>query len=98
VIYLASTNPPGQHGPLLAAVNLIPAAPLDGGRVRRADPQEAVIPRLARGGSNSELGSWLFISARTVHYHLHKVFAKLAINSRRQIRVLPDDTTATELE
>jgi DNA-binding CsgD family transcriptional regulator len=48
--------------------------------------QEAVIAKLAREGlSNQEIGSRLSISARTVQYHLGKVFAKLAISSRSQL-------------
>jgi DNA-binding CsgD family transcriptional regulator len=54
-------------------------------------PQEAQIAQLARDGhSNPQIGTRLFISARTVEYHLHKVFVKLGINSRNQLAYLPD--------
>ena len=57
--------------------------------------QEAEIARLARDGlSNPEIGSRLFLSPRTVEWHLRKVFMKLGIGSRQQLHaVLPPEAS-----
>ena len=49
--------------------------------------QERQVARRARDGqSNPEIGAELFLSPRTVEWHLGKVFTKLGISSRRQLR------------
>jgi DNA-binding CsgD family transcriptional regulator len=74
-----------------------------GASVRRSRPetrddltsQERQIAWLARDGlTNSEIAARLFLSPRTVEWHLRHVFAKLEIQSRRQlVRALPASDT-----
>jgi DNA-binding CsgD family transcriptional regulator len=54
-------------------------------------PHEARIARMARdGASNQDIATQLFVSRKTVEYHLHKVFSKLGISTRQQLEyVLP---------
>jgi len=49
-------------------------------------PQEEHIARLARDGrTNPQIGAELYLSPRTVEWHLNKVFTKLGIHSRREL-------------
>jgi DNA-binding NarL/FixJ family response regulator len=76
-----------------------------GEKVRRRDAetrdeltaQERQIAQLARDGlSNPEIGARMFLSPRTVEWHLRKVFTKLGISSRRDLtRALPAGVALT---
>jgi DNA-binding CsgD family transcriptional regulator len=58
-------------------------------------PQEGQVARLAAGGqTNPEIGAQLFLSPRTVEWHLTKVFGKLGISSRKELRSALSDIGA----
>jgi DNA-binding NarL/FixJ family response regulator len=63
-------------------------------------PQEEHVARLARDGhSNAEIGAELFLSVRTVEWHLHNVYGKLGVASRRDLkRALPERAHVTVSE
>ena len=63
------------------------SAPRRGGRpLDRLTPQELQVARLvARGASNRDAAAALYLSPRTVEYHLHKVFKKLGVHARAEL-------------
>ncbi|NNM97103.1 MAG: helix-turn-helix transcriptional regulator [Candidatus Dormibacteraeota bacterium] len=76
----------------LAGIAAAELAACGGRRLRRAaadatlTAQEVRVAELAAAGrSNAEIGAALFISAKTVEHHLGRIYAKLAVRSRREL-------------
>jgi DNA-binding CsgD family transcriptional regulator len=86
------------HGELLASGETAPRRTVETRDV--LTPQEAQIARMAsERETNPEIGAKLFISPRTVEYHLRKVFTKLDVSSRKELRAalaaMPDTGVTT---
>jgi DNA-binding CsgD family transcriptional regulator/tetratricopeptide (TPR) repeat protein len=75
----------------LAAVGAAPVAPTDrparpAGALAQLTPQELQVVQLAAGGlSNRDIAAQMFLSPRTVGYHLYKAYPKLGISSRVEL-------------
>jgi DNA-binding CsgD family transcriptional regulator len=72
---------------LMATGEIVRKRTVEASATDQLTPQEQQIALLVRDGlSNPEVGARLFLSPRTVEWHLRQVFAKLSISSRRQLR------------
>ncbi|MFE9694860.1 LuxR C-terminal-related transcriptional regulator [Micromonospora sp. NPDC005806] len=81
----------------LRATGDVPAAPRQAGDpLSVLTPQERQVVRLAAGGaSNRDIAAQLFLSPRTVGYHLYKAFPKLGVTSRAQLAAIARSSSVT---
>jgi DNA-binding CsgD family transcriptional regulator/transcriptional regulator with XRE-family HTH domain len=75
-----------RAGAELRAAGAVPPAVTPGDPLARLTPQELQVVRLAAAGaSNKQIGAQLFLSPRTVGYHLYKAFPKLGVTAREEL-------------
>jgi DNA-binding NarL/FixJ family response regulator len=78
----------GRAAKELAAAGAVPAdrSARQAGVLRRLTPQELQVIRLAAGGlSNRDIAAQMFLSPRTIGYHLYKAYPKLGVASRAEL-------------
>lgn len=70
----------------LAACGVSASQPTVRHTVQLTEQERQIARRAREGRSNAEIGAELFLSARTIEWHLRKVFTKLGISSRKELR------------
>jgi DNA-binding CsgD family transcriptional regulator len=75
----------------LAAAGVTVNQPVKGAAITLTTQERHITRLVCEGHTNSEIAAQLFISPRTVEWHLSHIFAKVGVRSRREIRSLAID-------